>query len=196
MILKKTKQTGTIELDFIMSVGIFLFVIIGAFTLYGSARDSQIEKGVNYLGFMYHLSLSTGNGVIVYNDKEAKAIQKTVISTLDCSKNYCKPLSSKLSIGAFISINYKNGIAEDVKVYSTHVSSIFFKNNKASSSYYDNFHVSETMLNDYPDYGYPLTIQKKITHEYYLETDLINPVNKDICTTAGLKCLDVLHYKH
>jgi type II secretory pathway pseudopilin PulG len=195
MILNKTKQTGFIGLDVIMVIGIMLLIIAVALTLYGSARDKRNDQEVNYLGFIYHLSMSSGKGLIVYNEKEVSEIQKTVIRSLDCTKNYCAPLKTDLSIGAFISINYINDVAHDIKIYSTNVSSIFFKNNKSSYFYSDNFHLGKNTLDEHPDYAYALSIQTKVTHEYYLATDLNNPVSEDVCVPFGLDCYDVLHYK-
>lgn len=195
MILNKTKQTGIIGFDVIMVIFIMLLIIVATLTLYGSAVDKKNDQEVNYLGLLYHLSLSTGNGLIVYNEKEVSEIQKTVIKSLDCTKNYCTPIQTALSIGAFISINYTNGVAHDIKIYSTNVSSIFFKNNKSSYFYSENFHLGNPTLDEHPDYVYPLSIQTKLTHEYYLATDLNNPVSEDVCVPFGLDCYDVLHYR-
>lgn len=195
MILNKNKQTGTIGFDVIMVIGIILLIIAVTLTLYGSARDKRNDKEVNYLGFIYHLSLSSGDGLIVYNEKEVSDIQKNVIKSLDCTKNYCTPIQTALSIGAFISINYTNGVAHDIKIYSTNVSSIFFNNNKNSYFYSEKFYLEKHTLDEHPDYAYPLSIQPKLTHEYYLATDLTNPVSEEVCVPFGLDCYDVLHYR-
>lgn len=195
MILNKNKQSGFIGLDLVMAIFIFLLIVSGSLMLYGYIRDKLNDRDINYLGLLYHLSLSGGHGLVVYNEKEVLEVQKTVIKSLDCTKNYCTPIKTALSIGAFVSIDYTNGVAHDIKIYSTNLSSIFFKNNKNSYFYRGNFHVSKPTLAEYPDYTYPLSIQTKVTHEYYLSIDLKNPVSEDVCIPSGLNCYDVLHYK-
>lgn len=194
MILNKNKQKGIIGIDALMIIGIMGLIIGITLTLYGSVRDKRNDQVVNYLGLLYHLSLSNGNGFMIYNEKEVSEIQKTVIKSLDCIKNYCTPIKTHLSIGSFILINYTNGVAHDIKIYSTNVSSIFFKNNKSSNFYSDNFGLGQLTLDEHPDYAYPLSIQRKVTQEYYLANDLKNPVSKDVCIPSGLDCYEVLHY--
>lgn len=195
MSIKKNKHAGFLSIDFLMPIFMFSVIIGLSFTLYGYLQEKEVEKKINYLGFIYHLSLSKGNGVVTYNQKEALDLQKSVISTLDCNNNYCKPLKKNLSIGSVILISYNNNVVNDIKVYSSNFKSIFIENNTTDSFYREHFYVNDFILNDNPSYAYPLTVQKKLTHEYYLENGPTHLLNKDDCTPAGLSCLDVLHYK-
>lgn len=194
MIIKNIKQAGFLSLDFIMPIFISVTILMIGLIIQSYVREDYVEQKTNYLGFIYHLSLSKGNGIVVYNEKEALKLQQSVISTLDCNNNYCKPLENNLSIGAFISIRYNNGVANDIKVYSSNFGSIFINNNITSSLYSENFSVSPYLISKNPSYVYLLSIQKNITHEYYLEHNLNHFLSKDECIPAGLNCLDVLHY--
>lgn len=103
-------------------------------------------------------------------------------------------MKEELPTGSFISVSYDKGVVDDIKVYSPNFNSIFIDNNSTSSFYSDNFYLSEFSMKENPSYVYPLSIQKKITHEYYLEHDLTHLVSEDDCTPAGIACLEVLHY--
>lgn len=195
MIIKKIKNGGFLSIDMLMTFLIFSIIIVLSLTLYGTLREKDIEEKTNYLGFIYHLSLSKGNGVVVYNQKELLNLQQSVISTLDCNNNYCTPLKKELPIGSFVSVSYDKGIVNEIKVYSPNFNSIFIENNTTSSLYSDHFYVGEVAIKENPSYVHPLSIQKKITHEYYLEHNLNHFLSKDECIPAGLNCLDVLHYK-
>jgi len=194
MIIKNIKQAGFLSLDFIMPIFISFTILMLGLTIQSYVREDDVEQKTNYLGFIYHLSLSKGNGVVVYNQKEALNLQQSVISTLDCNNNYCIPLRKELPTGSFISVSYDKGIVDDIKVYSPNFNSIFIDNNSTSSFYSDNFYLSEFSIKENPSYFYPLSVKKKITHEYYLEHDLTHLVSEDDCTPAGIACLEVLHY--
>lgn len=194
MIIKNIKKAGFLSLDFIMPIFISFTILMLGLTIQSYVREDDVEQKTNYLGFIYHLSLSKGNGVVVYNQKEALNLQQSVISTLDCNNNYCTPLKEELPTGSFISVSYDKGVVDDIKVYSPNFNSIFIDNNSTSSFYSDNFYLSEFSMKENPSYVYPLSIQKKITHEYYLEHDLTHLVSEDDCTPAGIACLEVLHY--
>lgn len=195
MSIKKIKNGGFLSIDVLMTIVVFSTIIILTLTLYGSLREKDIKEKTNYLGFIYHLSLSKGNGVVVYNQKEVLNLQQSVISTLDCNNNYCTPLKKEFPIGSFVSVSYDKGIVNDIKFYSHNFNSIFIENNTTSSFYSDHFYVGEKAIKENPSYVYPLSVQKKITHEYYLENNLNHFLSKDDCILAGLNCLDVLHYK-
>lgn len=194
MSIKKIKNGGFLSIDLLMTIIVLSAIVILTLTLYGTLREKDIEEKTNYLGFIYHLSLSKGNGVVVYNQKEALNLQQSVISTLDCNNNYCSPLKKELPVGSFVSVSYDKGIVNDIKVYAPNFNSIFIDNNSTSSFYSDNFSVSEFSMKENPSYIYPLSVQKKITYEYYLEHDLTHLVSENDCTPAGIACLEVLHY--
>lgn len=194
MSIKKIKNGGFLSIDVLMTIVVVSTIIILTLLLYGSLREKDIKEKTNYLGFIYHLSLSKGNGVVVYNQKEALNLQQSVISTLDCNNNYCTPLKKELPMGSFISVSYDKGIVDDIKVYSPNFNSIFIKNNSTSSFYSDNFYVGDDSIKKNPSYVYPLSVQKNITHEYYLEQDLTHLVSENACTPSGIACLEVLHY--
>lgn len=80
MILNKNKQKGIIGIDALMIIGIMGLIIGITLTLYGSVRDKRNDQVVNYLGLLYHLSLSNGNGFMVYNEKEVSEIQKLLLN--------------------------------------------------------------------------------------------------------------------
>lgn len=194
MSIKKIKNGGFLSIDVLMTIVVFSTIIILTLTLYGTLREKDIEEKINYLGFIYHLSLSKGNGFVVYNEKEVLNIQQSVISTLDCNNNYCTPLKKELPMGSFFLVSYDKGIVNDIKFYSPNFNSIFIENNSTYSFYSDHFYVGEVAIKDNPSYVYPLSVQKKITHEYYLEHDLTHLVSENDCTPAGVACLEVLHY--
>lgn len=161
MIIKNIKQAGFLSLDFIMPIFISFTILMLGLTIQSYVREDDVEQKTNYLGFIYHLSLSKGNGVVVYNQKEALNLQQSVISTLDCNNNYCIPLRKELPTGSFISVSYDKGIVDDIKVYSPNFNSIFIDNNSTSSFYSDNFYLSEFSIKENPSYFYPLSVKKR-----------------------------------
>jgi hypothetical protein len=194
------KITGASLIDLIMVVGIMGVILSGTLMLYASATDSVREADINYLGFVYHLSLSHhADGVMIIDNKTASIIQNDVIKTLDCSKDYCLPFNKLLVAGAFIELGYTNNKVEYLKIYSHRIKSIFFKDVKMnpyrSALFEKQFLFREKDVEENPEFSNIINIMDNVTHEYYNENDLNTPVSDDICQSIGFKCLDVLHYR-
>lgn len=194
------KIAGTSLIDLIMVVGIMGLILSGALMFYASATDSVREADINYLGFVYHLSLSHhADGVMIIDNKKASIIQNDVIKTLDCSKDYCLPFNKLLVAGAFIELGYINNKVEYLKIYSHRIKSIFFNDVKMnpyrSALFEKRFLFREKDVEENPEFYNVINIMDNVTHEYYNENDLNTPISDDICQSLGLKCLDVLHYR-
>lgn len=194
------KIAGTSLIDLIMVIGIMALVVAVILMAYGSAAASVRKSDINYLGLVYHLSLSHHtDGVMIIDDKTASIIQKDVIKTLDCSKDYCLPFNKSLVAGAFIELGYIDSKIDYLKIYSHRIKSIFFDDVKITpypSSLFDKrFLFRQKEAEENPEFSNVINIMDNVIHEYYNENDLHTPVSADSCQSLGFKCLDVLHYQ-
>lgn len=194
------KIAGTSLIDLIMVVGIMGLIISGALIFYGSAADSVRKSDINYLGLVYHLSLSHHvDGVMIIDNKTASTIQNDVIKTLNCSKDYCLPFNETLVTGAFIELSYLNNKVEYLKIYSHRIKSIFFNDVKIkpyrTSLFEKRYLFRDKDAEENPEFSNVINIMDNLTHEYYNENDLNTPISDEACQSLGLKCLDVLDYR-
>ena len=194
------KIAGTSLIDVIMVLGIMGLILSGSLMFYSSAADSIRKSDINYLGLVYHLSLSHhADAVMIIDNKTASTIQNDVIKTLDCSKDYCLPFTKPLVAGAFIELAYINNKVEYLKIYSHRIKSIFFNDIKMNpyrtSLFEKRFLFREKDAEENPEFSNIINIMDNLTHEYYNENDLNTPISEEDCQSIGLKCLDVLHYQ-
>jgi len=194
------KLAGETVIVMIMFFGIIALICMATLVAYSSAADSVRKSNINYLGLVYHLSLSHhADDLMIIDNKTALTIQNDVIKTLDCSKDYCLPLKQKLVSGAFIEISYLNNKLDYLKIYSHKISSIFLANlrtNPYPPSLFDKeLLVSKYDAEENPAFSNVFNIMDNVTHEYYNENDLKTIISAEDCQSIGLKCLDVLHYQ-
>lgn len=194
------KISGLSLIDVVMMLAIMSLILSVTFVAYNSAADSVRKSDINYLGLVYHLSLSQhADAIMIIDNKTASRIQNDVIKTLDCSKNYCLPLKQMLVSGAFIEISYLNNKVDYLKIYSHKISSIFFANVKKnpypSTLFEKRFLFRKKDAEENPEFSNIINIMDNVTHEHYNENDLKTIISAEDCQSIGLKCLDVLHYK-
>lgn len=194
------KIAGLSLIDVIMMLAIMSLIVSGTLIAYSSAADSVRKSDINYLGLVYHLSLSKHtDGVVIIDNKTSSTFQNDVIKTLDCSKDYCLPLKQRLVSGAFIEISYLNTKVDYLKIYSHRIKSIFFNDVKIkpypSSLFEKRLLLRETDAEENPEFSNIINIMDNVTHEYYNENDLKTIISAEDCQSIGLQCLDVLHYR-
>lgn len=212
MLIKNNKISGDSVFDALMGMFIILMIATGTLSYYSTARDMMIKQPFDRLGLIYHLSLSNkedlfknetfvGNfndNTLFLNNTDITPIQQAVIKTLKCESDYCRLSTYQPPESSFLIINYNdNNTVDDLKFYFNLPNSFIFSFPKQYPIRIDDkFNDRLQILETEPDFKYVLSIHKHLTYEYYLDSDLVHPVSKEVCLLDANRhhCLYVLHY--
>lgn len=196
-------KTVVIKSEFIIVISLLVMIIILSFCAFYEYKRKTVVENVNYLGFIYHLGLSTNtDGVHIINYDQALTIQNDVIKNLNCSKgqDYCFTFDGKLVSGAFIAISYINNKVDYLKIYSKKIGFIF--NNDVSMEPYSKglFPPESITQSESFRFGRRNTLviadmMNHVKHEYYNENNLGKMITEEECMLAKNQCFDVLFYE-
>lgn len=220
MFIKRKKDLGTIELSFIMVLALMFMIVIGALTYYRAANYTYNKLPFDRLGFIYHLTLSkksdidhlisnnvltkdiSNNNTVLLNTKGIALLQDYIISTLKCENNYCRKSNYEPALNSFMLLTYdETNTLNDLKFYFNIPQKQIFTGKQGSIISINEKFMHDTdrvvySIKEDPDFKYVVDIYKHLTYEYYLDSNFVEPVSKELCLSDANKsrCLYMLHY--